>query len=277
MATLSPLVIGVLVETRYLAQAQPSGMIAALRKRGHVLRVLDPDVSAHELNDNAWLDGLDLLVCRGRSWGLLCLLSWAEAHGILTINRHRGISGVHNKAEMSIALATSHIPTPHTYIGSLEEIARLADPSQYPLILKPIFGDNCRGLHVVGTAGELRQVDWPEPVALAQQYLPSDGYDLKLYVIGDEVWSTRKPSPFGAAAGRREAHPVPLTDAWRELALRCGRVFGLDLYGLDCIETPEGAVVIEVNDFPNYTGVPDADERLADYLARRVRVELTAR
>lgn len=277
MATLSPLVIGVLVERRYLAQAQPSGMIEALRDCGHTLRILDPDAAAHKLADDAWLDGLDLLVCRGRSWGLLCMVSWAEARGVLTINRHRGISGVHNKAEMSIALATGRIPTPHTYIGLAKEIASLAEPSQYPLILKPIFGDNCKGLLVVRSASELERVHWPESVALAQQYLPSDGYDLKLYVIGDEVWSTRKPSPFGTATAQRKGHPVPLTDAWRDLALRCGRIFGLELYGLDCIETPEGPVVIEVNDFPNYTGVPTSDARLAEYVTHRGTMEVPAR
>jgi glutathione synthase/RimK-type ligase-like ATP-grasp enzyme len=53
------------------------------------------------------------------------------------------------------------------------------------------------------------------------------------------------------------------------LASRCRRAFGLDLYGIDCIPTDDGPVVIEVNEFPNYTGVPQASERLADYVLER--------
>jgi glutathione synthase/RimK-type ligase-like ATP-grasp enzyme len=50
------------------------------------------------------------------------------------------------------------------------------------------------------------------------------------------------------------------------LALRCGRLFGLELFGVDCVEGPGGPLVIEVNEFPNYTGVPRADELLADHV-----------
>jgi ribosomal protein S6--L-glutamate ligase len=67
---------------------------------------------------------------------------------------------------------------------------------------------------------------------------------------------------------------MPVTPAERALAVRCRRLFGLDLYGIDCIRTPEGPVVIEVNEFPNYTGVPEASDRLADHvLARATRVQ----
>ena len=34
--------------------------------------------------------------------------------------------------------------------------------------------------------------------------------------------------------------------------------FGLRLFGLDVLELPEGPVVVDVNEFPNYTGVDDA-------------------
>jgi glutathione synthase/RimK-type ligase-like ATP-grasp enzyme len=38
---------------------------------------------------------------------------------------------------------------------------------------------------------------------------------------------------------------------------------------VDCVETPAGPVVIEVNDFPNYTGVPGADDALARLVLAR--------
>jgi glutathione synthase/RimK-type ligase-like ATP-grasp enzyme len=48
-------------------------------------------------------------------------------------------------------------------------------------------------------------------------------------------------------------------------------LFGLELYGVDCIETPNGPVVIEVNDFPNYSGVPGSDQLLADHVIFRAK------
>ncbi len=142
----------------------------------------------------------------------------------------------------------------------------------YPIILKPIFGDNSRGLLVIGTPEEMAATEWVEPVAVAQRYFQTDGYDLKLYGVGDDVWVVRKVSPFNAAAGmdRSREGLVEATPALQELGRRCGRLFGLDLYGVDCIETADGVLVIEINDYPNYTNVPDANARLAEYVVRRL-------
>lgn len=265
------LCIGILVERRYLNQAQPTGLGAALRARGHTVTLIDPEIAPYELGDRDWLDDFDLIVSRGRSWALLCLLAGAEWQGKPTLNRRAAIAAVHNKAEMVVALATDNIPTPHTILVQVERLASQTHRISYPLILKPIFGDNCQGLRLVYTPDELARLVWPEPVALAQDYLPNDGYDLKLYGIGNEVWAVRKPSPFNklravSANGFPKVELLPLTPPLRDLGWRCRDLFGLELYGVDCIQTAAGPVVIEVNDFPNYTGVPDASEKLADYV-----------
>ncbi|MEP7269868.1 MAG: ATP-grasp domain-containing protein [Acidobacteriota bacterium] len=267
--------IGVLAEKRYLAQSQPSGMLTALRKAGHDIVLIDPEASLFTMGDDSWLEGLDLIVGRGRSWGLLCLLGWAEDRGVTTINRRDAIAAVHNKANMAVALAGSDLPTPQTYLGATSELAREVAIDHYPLILKPIFGDNCRGLQVVRTPDEMATVDWPEPVALAQSYHQTDGYDLKLYGIGDKVWAILKPSPFNPRRADEEsrAGELELTPELEALGRRCGEIFGLELYGVDCILSAAGPLVIEINDFPNYTSVPEADDRLADYVATRAREE----
>ena len=50
---------------------------------------------------------------------------------------------------------------------------------------------------------------------------------------------------------------------------RCGRLFGLELYGVDLVKTPKGFSVIEVNCFPGYKGVPQGGERLAQFILQR--------
>ncbi len=267
----SPLKIGVLAEARYLAQSQPTGLSAQLKDLGHDITIVDPQKAFYVMGDDGWFDGLDAIVGRGRSWALLALLGWAETRGMLTINRREAIASVHNKAQMSIAFAADGIPIPQTFFGSVECLAREIPRQSYPLILKPIFGDNSRGLLVIHNPEELRKTDWPEPVALAQRYFQTDGYDLKLYGIGDEIWTVRKPSPFNARAGNDQATEglIPITPELEELGRRCGRLFGLDLFGVDCVETEAGVLVIEINDYPNYTNVPEANERLADYVVRR--------
>jgi ribosomal protein S6--L-glutamate ligase len=272
--------IGVLVERRYLLQPQPAGMIAALRALGHAVTPIEPQLSVYDLGNDGWLEDFDLIVARGRSWAVLSLLAWAEAKGIPTINCRAAIAAVHNKADMAVALTTSAVPTPATFFGSVKQLVRRVPCANYPLILKPIFGDNGQGMQVVDRPDELIEVAQPETLVLAQHYLANDGYDLKLYGIGDEVWAVRKPSPLNrvrtvAAVGQANrsasAELLPLTSALHALGHRCADLFGLELYGVDCIQTPDGPVVIEVNEFPTYTGVPDADAHLARYSIQRAR------
>ena len=259
------LTVGVLAERRYLTQRQPAGMMAALAARGCAVRLVDPE-SARETGDGRWLRDLDLVVARGRSRDLFSLLAAAESHGLPTINSLAAISAVHNKVEMTVRLAEERLPMPRTYLDTLEGLAARVAPDDYPLITKPVFGDNARGLRIFQSAEALRAVPSAGTV-IGQRFLLTDGFDVKLYAIGHEVWVVRKPSPLSPITSA-EPELLPLTREAREIALRCGRIFGLRLYGVDCVATPNGLAVIEVNDFPNYSGVPQADERLACHVER---------
>jgi ribosomal protein S6--L-glutamate ligase len=240
--------IGVLVERHYLGQLQPAGLITAIRERGHTVTVADPDNALDEIGEGAFMDGFDLVVVRGRSLNVLCLMAVAETAGLRTVNRLSAIRGVLNKAEMGLKLIANRIPTPLTYFDTIQHLAEHV-PS-YPLVLKPVFGDNARGLKVVQTAEELLQLEWEEPMVLAQQYIPNNGYDLKLYAIGDEIWAVRKPSPLSDLQ-QGKAEPVPISPELVALGRQCGELFELELYGVDCILTPDGPTVIEINEFPN--------------------------
>jgi len=262
----APLHCGVLVETRYMAQAQPQGLVRALTAGGHRVTLLDTQGALLEIDDSHWLEGLDILVARGRSPVLLARLSVAEAAGVPTINTRQAIAAVVDKAHMATQLRAARIPTPPTWIGAIERIRLEIPHSAYPLILKPVFGDNCLGIRIVDTPQALDDTAESDSCIIAQRLLPNDGFDVKLYAVGERVWAMRKPSPLrgGAAA----ATPLALPTAWRDLARRCGGLFGLQLFGVDCIETEGNLQVIEVNDFPNYTGVPAADFLLAGHVAQ---------
>jgi ribosomal protein S6--L-glutamate ligase len=271
--------VGVLVERRYLSQAQPAGLISSLRARGARVRVIDPQADAFRLGEDGWLAGLDVVVARGRSWGVLCMLAWAEARGIPTINRRDAIGAVHNKAEMALRLETAGVPVPKTFLGTPRELElRLRNSGRTtPIVLKPMFGDNGEGLRLVHGANELRDVDWPEPVALAQELVAGPGTERKLYGIGDDVWAVERPARFATGprptprAGARPGVAETPSAAEIGLARYCRRVFGLEFYGLDCLTADGGPVVIEVNDFPNYSGVPDASDRLAGFVIASTR------
>jgi ribosomal protein S6--L-glutamate ligase len=265
--------IALFAEHRYLAQRQPNGLVTELRRRGCAVTPIDPGSGAISLTDDSWLAGIDVCVARGRSDAVLSRLLAAERHGVPTINRAAAVAAVVDKAGMAVALAGAGIPTPTTILGSPAQLAAELPSDLYPVIVKPIRGDNCRGLAVCANPAALGRVERGDEPLLCQPFLRGDGADLKLYAVGETVWAVRKPSPLArdgsswtAYGGVTDATPVELTRELRELALRCGELFGLELFGVDCLVTPEGPVVIEVNDFPNYTGVRGADAALADHV-----------
>ena len=258
----------VLVEERYLRQRQPAGMVAALRARGVRVSVVDPELLVHDLRSAPSIARAAAVVARGRSLRLLTAMVVAEQFEVRTVNRSSAVVAVRDKAAMAAALTAASLPTPATWVGALPELARSIPSAVYPLVLKPVFGDNAQGIRVVAGPEELKRLPWPEDVALAQRFVPGDGTDVKVYAVGDRQWAVRVPSPLPqyGEASRRAPERVPLTSELAGLAAHCGRLFGLELFGVDCLCTPDGPVVVEVNDFPNYRGVPEADEALADHV-----------
>jgi len=262
----APLHCGVLVEARYLAHAQPRGMVRALTAGGHRVTVFNTQSALRDTENSRWFAGLDLLIARGRSTDLLARLSVAEAAGIPTLHRRQAIAALRDKAHMAARLRAAGIPVPPTWIGPTAQVRRKIPRAAYPLILKPVNGDNCQGIRIVDTPHALDHAAGSESCVIAQRLLPNNGYDVKLYVVGENVWAMRKRSALrgGASAATRLALPK----AWRDLARRCGEIFGLELFRVDCIETDGALQVIEVNDFPNYTGVPAADFMLAVHVVQ---------
>jgi ribosomal protein S6--L-glutamate ligase len=266
-----------IVEARYLRQEMPRAAIRELQARGLAPDVVCPQGARFDPQSGIFssdasvrldLNRYDVVVARCRDALGLAMQAYAEAAHILTINTHSATEQVRSKAEMAVALERAGIPCAPTVMAS--DVAVLAGLSEdwFPLLLKPTYGDNSQGLRLIRRRDDLWDVHWPEQLALAQRYLPNDGFDLKFYVCGDRVFATRKPSPFNGAptAARQPLKPEP---ALVDLALRCGRVFGLDIYGVDTIETAEGVAVLEVNEFPNFTAVAGAAGAIADYILAR--------
>lgn len=254
--------VAVLVERRYLTQAQPAGLRAELVARGHEVGTIVTDPMAGPRRVPDW-SAYDVVVARGRGRQLLALLASAEAAGLPVVNSASAVRSVVDKAAMGRRLAAAGIPVPRTRCVDPVELRR--GQWRFPLICKPVRGDNARGILVVHTAHELRQLRWTEQVALVQEFLPGDGRDLKVYGAGDRVWAVRRVSPL--EPDRAEApEPVRVGPELADLARRCGALFGLTAYGVDCVLTAAGPVVIEVNDLPNYTGVPAASAALADHV-----------
>ena len=269
--------VGFIVERRYLRQEMPEAVIRTLQSRGVAADVIcpqgaffDPETSVVRTQGGTTtnLSGYDLIVSRNRNGLGLAMLAYADAAGIPAVNTHASTQRVRNKAKMAIALSQAGLPCAPTVLAADASVLAALPEHWFPLILKATYGDNSQGLRLIRRPADLGDLHWSESLVLAQHYVPNEGFDLKLYVCGQRVFAMHKPSPFNRDP-QASPRPAPLSGCMVDLALRCGQTFGLDLYGVDAIETADGPVVIEVNEFPNFTGVAGAAEHIADYILGR--------
>ena len=156
-------------------------------------------------------------------------------------------------------LQAAGIPVPETLVAShVSQLLPALDRG--PLIIKPyrLSRAHAKGPEVVRDAAELAALGLIEEPVFAQRYHPQDGPARKLYAIGGELFGVlRRPparTPFAPSA--------ELAD----IAQRCGAAFGIDLFGVDIVESEGRAYVVDMASFPSFKGVPDAPRRLADHI-----------
>jgi ribosomal protein S6--L-glutamate ligase len=76
-----------------------------------------------------------------------------------------------------------------------------------------------------------------------------------------------------AASQREQPLPVPVTPVFQDLVKGCREEFGLILFGLDVLESTNGPVIVDVNEFPNYTGIDEAPAVIGDLLLQKATAE----
>ena len=269
-----------IVEEQYRREPMPLVIADQLLQWGHTVDVLEPQsmvISLTELIDY----GYDAFVLKTIADGPgLSILEAAEAVGVPTINSSRAIRLVRDKA-VAAAFAQAHgLPIPPTYFVAHPRLLKQIPPEDYPIIVKPSNGSSCKGIYRLNSPDELIDLviaEANDSFFLAQRYAENTGFDMKLYVTGKEVFAVAKKSPLHDEVIERV---IPLTPQMRKLALDVGKLFGLDIYGLDVVETTQGLVVVDINDFPSFGMVPRAVARVSEYIlhtAKRAEMQRTHR
>src|SRR5256886_5006135 len=253
-----------ILEEKYAREPMPMVVADQLKQWGHEIDVLQPYVAITNLTD-LFLTSYDAYVLKTVSDGPgLTLLEAAEAVGIPTINNSRAIRLVRDKA-VAVAFAQARgLPVPLTYfVGHPRALVKVPHEA-YPVVVKPSNGTSMQDIHLVRTSEEMAKLQLDDTsYYLAMRYVENTGYDIKLYVTGQEVHAITKSSPLHGPIPEGE---IPVSREMLKLAQRVGQVFGLDLYGIDVLETAEGLMLVDINDFPSFYGVPRTVASVAEYI-----------
>ncbi|MFQ5859897.1 MAG: RimK family alpha-L-glutamate ligase [Anaerolineae bacterium] len=216
----------------------------------------------------------DLYLLKSHTELSLSLAGVLHGQGARLLNPYPCCMATQDKIMASRRLRAAGIPTPRSWVtGDLTLLRPIAE--EMPLIIKPYRGHRGAGIHIVHNPDELAAVPPPEMPVLIQEYVPGSGEDVKVYVVGEKVFAVRKP--FSPTSFTRPGRPYPVSAEVRDIARRCGQVFGLGLYGLDVVESPGGPVVVDLNYFPGYKGVPNVAPLIADYIEGYAREQVSLR
>ena len=122
-----------------------------------------------------------------------------EIHGILNSMKipytHSGVTASQlgmNKSLSAIIFEKYGIPTPKTKVIKPEEIKDLKGP--YPFVIKPECGGSSVGVHIINSADDLKNIDWPfHDLVLVQEYIP--GRELTVGVLNGKALAVTEIVP----------------------------------------------------------------------------------
>lgn len=202
--------------------------------------------------------------------------------GVNVVNNALAIERCVDKSMTSLLLHRHGIPTPATWaVESKEQAKRIvraeARPGR-PLVLKPLFGSQGRGLKLVERVRDLPRPADTQGVFYLQRYVsgPTIGWrDWRVFVIGGRAvaamirhgvqWRTN------AAQGAR-CQGVAATGEIADLAVAAVGAVGAHYAGVDIIQDQGGGhLVLEVNSMPAWRALQGATGvDIAGALAARV-------
>ena len=206
----------------------------------------------------------DLYVLKSGSELALSLSAALHAAGANILNPYPVAVALRDKVAATRILQAAGVPCPDTYVTSNPKLfATLLDAG--PLVVKPYRGSQGRGVHVVWDADELDDILADCGPLFAQRYHKPEGVDRKIYCVGGQLFGVLRVWP-AKTYEEKLGEPFTITPELKEVALRCGRALGIELYGVDVIISEGKPYVVDISSFPGFKGVHDAALRIADYI-----------
>jgi ribosomal protein S6--L-glutamate ligase len=200
----------------------------------------------------------------------LSVVSQFEMMDTRVINNSVSIRKTRNKLRCIQLMSKYDIDIPRTVVVRKPSDLPLAVDivGGFPIILKLLSGTQGIGVMI---AENMRTVEstldtlWSlgQDILLQECVQESVGRDVRVIVVGGKIVAAmRRQARIGEF--RSNIHrggvgtPLKLDDTYRRTAIRAAKAVGLDVAGVDILESSEGPKVIEVNSSPGLEGIEAA-------------------
>jgi ribosomal protein S6--L-glutamate ligase len=221
----------------------------------------------------------------------LAVVNQLDMMGIPLVNNSQPIARSRDKLRALQLLARAGVAIPRSVMARHpSQIGRALElVGGAPAILKLMKGTQGIGVILAKTEQIVQQVMetfWSMRLnVLIQEFIEeSEGRDIRALIVGNRVITAMRrharPGEFRSNVHRGgTGFAVALAPAYRRAAVRAARAMGLNMAGVDMLETSEGPKVIEVNSTPGFENLElctgsDVARQVIEYalgLARRRR------
>jgi ribosomal protein S6--L-glutamate ligase len=274
-----PLLIAILSRNRKLYSTRR--LAEAARERGHDPRILDTlrcnmllaRGEARLFYRGSEIRDLDVVIPRiGASitgYGL-AVVNHLDMMGVPVLANSIPIARSRDKLRALQLLGRFGIDIPRTAMCRYRDEVPLAveQVGGLPCIIKLLQGTQGVGVMIASTMGEVKgMLDtlWTlgQEILLQELIAESLGKDVRALVIGDAVVAamrrTARTGEFRSNLHRGgEGVAVDLPPEYREAAVKATRVIGLEVAGVDMLESHGGPKIMEINSSPGFEGLEAA-------------------
>lgn len=190
-----------------------------------------------------------------------------EMADIFTLNSSDGISRSRDKLRSMQILSRAGVGLPTTsFAHSIQDVNGLLEVvGGTPVVIKLLEGTQGLGVVLAETKkaaesviGAFRQLD---ANILVQQFIKeAAGADIRALVVGGKVVAAMRrqgaPGDFRSNLHRGgSAEMIKLAPSERSTAVRAAKAMGLNVAGVDMVQSEEGPMVLEVNSSPGLEGI----------------------
>ncbi len=261
----------------------------------------DPTENCLDLNNMDLLfEEVNLLIVKVRNERSVDLLHYAKLHKIPAIHDVNTVLLCKNKVALDHAFRKvltkyenqlKNISLPHSWTHSLSDLTKFKNwaKKHIPFVIKSHYQHDkyMRFNFLVKDIEEdinyfcERYGKFLYYDVYVQKFIECDGYDRKIYVVGDKTFGIKRENPIYIFL--RE-HPKDIdttqiettqftpNEDMNNLARVLGKELDLKIFGFDLVK-PKGEEVyylLDLNDFPGFRGINDIEKVLAKYLSNYI-------
>jgi ribosomal protein S6--L-glutamate ligase len=210
-----------------------------------------------------------------------------EMMGVYTLNRSIALVRSRDKLRSLQLLSKAGVGIPKTVFSkSTASVDDLIEQIGTPMIIKVARGSQGNGVVLAETrkaAKSVVQAFYVEGVSiLLQEFIEeAGGADIRAFIVGNQVVASYKRQSL-TDDFRSNVHqggtgtPVKLTPEEKKTALKAAKAMGLQICGVDLIQSERGPLVLEVNAAPGLEGIEkvtgkDIATKIIEYIEQNAK------